>query len=109
MELQIVVSERHGFYPRVLGDRGPTCVGGSTEVRMECPQCLDLAELYETDADTPQDTPEAVWDEVHRMVRTVFEVEGIECIDITPYNFMQECSRGERASVDDRLRARHLH
>ena len=99
VELQTVVYEGHGFCPKVLGVRGPTCADGSTEVRMERLHCLNLAELYETDADTPQDIPEAVWDEVRRMVRTVFEVEGIECIDITPYNFMQEGSRGERGRV----------
>jgi len=86
VELQTIVAS-HGFCPSIHG----VCVDSPhSEVRMERLNCPNLAEKYETDADTPETIPEAVWDKIRRMVRIVYELEGIECIDITPYNFMQE-------------------
>ena len=53
---------------------------------METVNGQTLSDLYGDDAD---DLPEWIWEEIRHMVMTLLDDEGIEYVDITPYNFMQ--------------------
>jgi tRNA A-37 threonylcarbamoyl transferase component Bud32 len=46
-----------------------------------------LANVYGED---PADIPEWIWDELRLMITTLFEQEGIEYLDITPYNCIEK-------------------
>jgi len=54
--------------------------------------CMDrvkgdiLADIY---GENPQDIPKDIWIKIHKILATLFDFEGIEYIDITPYNIMQ--------------------
>lgn len=48
---------------------------------------LCLADQY---SDDPAKIPKRVWQEIHRILSILFECEGIEYIDITSYNFMED-------------------
>ena len=45
-----------------------------------------LADIYGED---PSNIPVEIWDDIRRIVSILYEVEGIEYPDITPYNFME--------------------
>jgi tRNA A-37 threonylcarbamoyl transferase component Bud32 len=45
-----------------------------------------LFDLYEDD---PENVPLWIWDEIRRIVLTLHEEEGIEYVDISPFNFMK--------------------
>lgn len=54
---------------------------------------IDGSTLYELYGDDPEYIPEEVWDEIRVMVETLYHDEGIQYIDITPYNFMKSADR----------------
>jgi len=54
---------------------------------------IDGSTLYELYGDDPEYIPEEVWDEIRTMVETLYHDEGIQYIDITPYNFMKSADR----------------
>ena len=82
IELQRIASS-YGFSPRIL----------ETEILDE--ECLitmenfgdrTLANIYGTEA---TDIPLEVWNAIRSILTILYEVEGIEYPDITPYNFME--------------------
>jgi len=58
----------------------------STIIEMEKIEGDLLSDLY---GDDPSEVPIWIWGEIRRIVGTLLDVEGIEYIDITPYNFIQ--------------------
>ena len=82
IELQTIAS-KYGFAPRVLGSK---IVGNYCEVDMEKIDAMCLADMY---GDNPADLPLHLWSEIHNIVNVLYEEEGIEYIDITPYNFIE--------------------
>lgn len=54
--------------------------------------CMDHVEghtLYYLYGDNPDNIPEYVWFDIQKILSTLFLEEGIEYIDITPFNFIQ--------------------
>jgi tRNA A-37 threonylcarbamoyl transferase component Bud32 len=49
-----------------------------------------LANVY---GENPDDIPMWIWDEIRMMVKTLLDEEGIEYLDITPYNFIEKDKR----------------
>ena len=80
IELQQIASN-YGFSPKVLSVNGLT-------FEMEDLASPCLADKY---GDKIDDIPQIIWDEIVRILVVLYEVEGIEYIDITPYNFI-ECN-----------------
>ena len=78
IELQQVAS-RHGFSPKVLSVNG-------LFFEMEDLAAPCLADKY---GDKIDDIPQSIWDEIVHILVILYEVEGIEYIDITPYNFIE--------------------
>jgi RIO-like serine/threonine protein kinase len=79
IELQNIAS-KYGFAPRILTING-------NEVTMEKINGPCLADLY---TDNPAMIPDWIWNEIRRILRILLEREGIEYIDITSYNFIQD-------------------
>lgn len=46
-----------------------------------------LADIY---TDDPTAVPDRVWAEIERILAVLYEREGIEYVDITSYNFMED-------------------
>ena len=86
IELQTIAS-KYGFSPKILKveDNGTTCKLIMEDVEAEC-----LANMY---GDDPEDLPSWIWDQIRIMVTTLYEHEGIEYKDITPYNFIEKDHR----------------
>ena len=78
IELQQVAS-RHGFSPQVLSVNG-------LDFEMDDLAAPCLADVYGDDINK---IPMDIWYEIIRILETLYEVEGIEYIDITPYNFIE--------------------
>lgn len=79
IELQRVASQ-HGFCPKVLSSEG--IVFEMEKIDAPC-----LAEKY---GEKSTDTPPWIWNEIIRILAVLYECEGIEYIDITPYNFIEK-------------------
>lgn len=79
IELQTVASN-YLFAPEIRQ------VDGNV-VQMERIEGFCLADIY---TDDPSKVPDWIWNEIHRILAILFEREGIEYIDITSYNFVQE-------------------
>lgn len=80
VELQTIAS-KYGFAPVV---RNTEIVNGKMIITMDH---LGEENLDDTYGD---EIPEEVWDEIRRIVRVLYEEEGIEYVDITPYNFIEK-------------------
>ena len=78
-ELQEIAST-YGFAPKIHRIDGNV-------VQMDTVSGLCLADNY---SDDPKKIPKRVWQEIHRILSILFEREGIEYIDITSYNFMED-------------------
>ena len=86
IELQRI-AEKYNFCPRILNVEREGCI---TRIFMEHLEADCLAGTYGED---PDDVPEWIWDEIRHMVTTLYEEEGIEYRDITPYNFIEKDGR----------------
>lgn len=86
IELQNIAA-KYGFCPRILKTEKRR---NRVRIYMEHIEEEPLANSY---GDHPDDTPEWIWDEIRNMVRTLYEEEGIEYLDITPYNFIEKDDR----------------
>jgi len=78
------IAESYGFAPKILNVRE-----GNRKwfVEMEhFGDCSDLACMY---GDKEEDIPEEIWEQIRDMVQTLFTEEGIEYLDVTPYNFVE--------------------
>jgi tRNA A-37 threonylcarbamoyl transferase component Bud32 len=80
VELQTIAT-RHGFAPMIWDTE---IVNGKIIITMDHLGSENLDDTY------GEEIPEEVWDEIRRIVRTLYEEEGIEYIDITPYNFIEK-------------------
>lgn len=78
-ELQEIAST-YGFAPKIHRIDGNV-------VQMDTVGGLCLADQY---SDDPKKIPKRVWQEIHRILSILFEREGIEYIDITSYNFIED-------------------
>ena len=78
-ELQNVAAS-YGFAPKVY----KTTEG---EIHMEDLQEMCIADKYGED---PKDIPTRIWVSIRTIIHTLYHKEGIEYIDITPYNFIEK-------------------
>jgi len=76
------VSARLGYSPRILSvvDRKDNSI-----IRMERVDGDTLSDKY---GELAKDIPELVWNKIRTMISGLYD-EGVEYIDITPYNFME--------------------
>lgn len=81
-EIQSYIASKYNFTPKT---HGITLMSSYTEIAMEIVQGQTLADMF---GDDPDNIPGWVWDEMRRIVTLLYTQEGIEYIDITPYNFM---------------------
>lgn len=79
IELQRIAAT-HGFAPRVLSQDG-------LEFVMEDINAPCLADVYGENA---ADLPNWIWKSIVRILKNLYEYEGIEYVDITPYNFIEK-------------------
>ena len=86
IELQVIASQ-YGFCPKIISSNivDNKCIIEMDYINEEC-----LADKY---GDDPIDIPTWIWDEIRTMVQTLYEHEGIEYVDITPYNFIEKYNR----------------
>jgi len=84
-KLQSLCAENYGFSPKILSvDKTdlPTVT-----MEMEKVHGHSLYELY---GDDPSKVPAWIWERIRHMLVVLYEREGIQYIDITPFNFMLE-------------------
>jgi RIO-like serine/threonine protein kinase len=79
IELQRIAAT-HGFAPRVLSQN-------NLEFEMDNIGAPCLADVYGENA---TDLPNWIWKSIINILRTLYDYEGIEYIDITPYNFIEK-------------------
>ena len=82
IELQRIASS-YGFSPRILETE---IIDEECLITMENFGDRTLAKIYGTEA---TDIPLEVWNAIRSILTILYEVEGIEYPDITPYNFME--------------------
>jgi len=82
-DLQTYIGSKYNFTPKTnLITYYKDCV----EISMDLiDNGCTLADHF---SDDPENIPKWVWDEIRRIIRILYYEEGIEYIDITPYNFM---------------------
>jgi tRNA A-37 threonylcarbamoyl transferase component Bud32 len=78
-ELQTVAAS-YGFAPQVYHTT-------EDEIHMEDLQEMCLADMYGED---PHAIPSRIWVSIRSIIHTLYYKEGIEYIDITPYNFIEK-------------------
>lgn len=81
IELQQIAA-RHGFAPKII-----SWVSHDNEIKVDM-QTIEGHTLDEA-ADQLTDT---VWQQIERILAILYEQEGIEYVDITSYNFMQDAA-----------------
>jgi RIO-like serine/threonine protein kinase len=81
-ELQTIASS-YGFSPNI---HQVTTHKKNTIIRMDKIQGDTLYTLY---GDEPEDIPDWIWEKIRLMIQILYDEEGIEYVDITPYNFME--------------------
>lgn len=86
IDLQTIAAE-YGFSPKIsiVEYVDDVCKIMMDDVEAEC-----LANTY---GDDPEDVPLWIWNQIRTMVTTLYEHEGIEYVDITPYNFIEKDNR----------------
>ena len=77
-ELQDVAAS-HDFAPKILRKDGNSL---QMEYKGQC-----LADIYGDDA---TEIPDDIWERIEHMLAVLFEREGIEYVDITSYNFLED-------------------
>lgn len=82
IELQ-TIANRYGFSPKILNTEFTDTECHITMTKLG----MCLADRF---GDKPEDIPKNFWIQIQSIVRTLYEVEGIEYIDITPYNFIEQ-------------------
>ena len=79
-ELQDIAASNYGFAPKIQWTDG-------NSVQMDCVEGQCLADIY---TDDPTMIPDAIWLKIEHMLAVLFEREGIEYVDITSYNFLED-------------------
>ena len=82
IELQ-QISSKYNFSPKIFI---VTEYSNNLLITMEN---LGKNSLYEKYGDDPNNIPAWIWDSIRFMLRVLYQEEGIEYIDITPYNFIE--------------------
>lgn len=82
IELQ-EISSKYGWTPKVIDF---VFTEDYCDIYMARVNEMCLAHKY---SDDPIDIPFKYWTEIHRIVNVLYECEGIEYVDITPYNFIE--------------------
>jgi len=98
------IAGTHGFAPKLLAvefkngyehvsepiaqslEDQPSTLNSVCEITMEKIQGQTLADKY---GDDHREIPPGIWKQIHKILSILYESEGIEYIDITPYNFME--------------------
>jgi tRNA A-37 threonylcarbamoyl transferase component Bud32 len=78
------IASKYGFTPKILG---VTKNSSEYMIRMEKINTRCLAESW---GDEPSHIPDKFWDQIRCIVKLLFLREGIEYVDITPYNFLEK-------------------
>lgn len=82
IELQQIAS-RYGFSPTIH-----TIEYTDTECHIIMTKLgMSLADIY---GDDPDNIPGHIWKQIELILRMLYDVEGIEYVDITPYNFIEQ-------------------
>ena len=81
------IAAKYNFCPQITKTEK---VGERIRIYMEDVEEEPLVVTYGED---PDEVPEWIWDEIRHMVQTLYEEEGIEYVDITPYNFIEKDDR----------------
>ena len=89
IELQNIAA-KYGFAPEIYKIEGET-------VHMKKVDGFCLADLY---TDDPTMVPDWIWNEIQRILAILYEREGIEYVDITGYNFVQETGTNKIWIID---------
>ncbi len=82
IELQEYVSNKYDFCPKIISYN---FYQQYAEIAMEN---IDGKTLYELYSDDPQNVPVKIWDQIRAILNVLFYEEGIEYVDISPYNFI---------------------
>jgi len=82
VELQTIAS-KYGFAPKVYEIFHTNT---ETIICMERINAPCLADVY---GENPQEIPHKLWKQIETIVTTLYEEEGIEYVDLTPYNFIE--------------------
>ena len=83
IELQ-KISAKHGFSPKIIeySFYDKECI-----IKMENLNEMCIADKY---GELPEHISKNIWRQIHDIVEYLYEQEGIEYIDITPYNFIEK-------------------
>jgi tRNA A-37 threonylcarbamoyl transferase component Bud32 len=83
IELQ-QISAKRGLSPKIIdytyNEKG--CI-----INMENLNEMCIADKY---GDLPEHISKDIWRQIHDIIEYLYETEGIEYIDITPYNFIEK-------------------
>ena len=83
IELQ-KISANHGLSPKIISyqydEKG-------CNIKMENLNEMCIADKY---GDLPDHITNDLWEQIHDIIEYLYETEGIEYIDITPYNFIEK-------------------
>jgi tRNA A-37 threonylcarbamoyl transferase component Bud32 len=78
------VASLYGFTPKIIST---WIKDGEYHIEMEKIDTMCLADKY---GDKPDDIPKHYWHQIKSIINLLFYREGIEYIDITPYNFIEK-------------------
>lgn len=81
------IASNYGFSPKVIS---VTKIDDACFITMEDLEAECLADVYGEDE---KDIPKWIWNEIRSMVTALMDQEGIEYVDITPYNFIEKDNR----------------
>ena len=84
ISIQKSISKKYDFTPKIFN---VLYYDDRCEISMENLEAFCVADKY---GDQIENIPKNIIDEIHYIIRTLFEKEEIEYIDITPYNFIEK-------------------
>ena len=85
ISMQKYISSKYDFTPKIYDI---IYYDDKCHIHMEDLKELCLADKYGDKAEHIYDNN--IWIQIHNIIRTLYESEGIEYIDITPYNFIEK-------------------
>jgi len=84
LEIELLkIAGAHGIAPNVIA---VDYNRDSCEITMDKISGELLADKY---GDDPRAIPPGIWKQIHKILLLLYKSEGIEYIDITPYNFIE--------------------
>lgn len=82
IELQTYISNKYNFCPKIYN-----CIYTQRGIQIIMEK-IEGKTLYEKYSDQACDIPESIWKSIHNIINILYYQEGIEYIDISPYNFI---------------------